>query len=460
MTSGARPSVASAALLGLWCLAVMLVAPSTVARSAAAGVGDITAFSIPTVGSVPDGITAAPDGNLWFAERLGNKIGRITPAGVVTEFPVPTGDSEPLAVVAAPDGNVWFTEFKGNKIGRITPSGTITEFPIPSPDPKPHGITVGPDDNLWFTELNGNKIGRMTLQGEVIDEYHIPTPNSWPSIITTGPDGNLWFGEWKGDKIGRLTPDGVLTEFSTPTAGSQPHGITVGPDGHLWFTEFGVSAIGRISTSGDIDEFPIPTPDSKPAFIASAPDGNLWFTEYNGDRIGRITPAGSITEFQIDPSAGNASRTSPAAPPIRFGPCEVSREWLSGPGWPSCDGPACPIGITAGPDGNLWFTEFQGNRIGRITDLPRPGMTLSPGSGPPGTEVHLNGSGFGSFEDIELTFVNSVAGTEALGSTTTDGGGGFSADVVIPASASRGRAQVVAKGVISRLRTEHPFRVR
>lgn len=28
---------------------------------------------------------------------------------------------------------------------------------------------------------------------------------------------------------------------------------------------------------------------------------------------------------------------------------------------------AYPYGITAGPDGNLWFTEEQGNRIGKIT---------------------------------------------------------------------------------------------
>lgn len=459
MTSRARPSIAVASLLAFWCLAAMLAAPGTAARSAVAGVGDVTAFSIPTPASVPDGITAAPDGNLWFAERLGNAIARITPAGVVTEFPVPTTNSEPLAVVAAPDGNVWFTEFKGDQIGRITPSGTITEFPIPTPDPRPHGITVGPDGNLWFTELNANQIGRMTLQGQVIDEYPIPTPNSWPSIITTGPDGNLWFGEWKGDVIGRLTPAGVLTEFSTPTPGSQPHGITVGPDGHLWFTEFGGSAIGRISTSGAIVEFPIPTPDSKPAFITSAPDGNLWFTEYNGDRIGRITPVGTITEFEIAPSAETTGRPSPLAP-IRLGPCEVSRQWLSGPAWPSCDGPACPIGITSGPDGNLWFTEFQGNMIGRITDLPRPGIGLRPRSGPPATEVHVTGSGFGSFEGVDLTFVDSVGGTVALGSAATDGAGRFSADVVIPGNSARGRAQVVAKGVVSRLRTERPFRVK
>src|SRR6266852_941690 len=29
--------------------------------------------------------------------------------------------------------------------------------------------------------------------------------------------------------------------------------------------------------------------------------------------------------------------------------------------------PATPFGITAGPDGNLWFTEYYGNKSGRIT---------------------------------------------------------------------------------------------
>jgi len=32
---------------------------------------------------------------------------------------------------------------------------------------------------------------------------------------------------------------------------------------------------------------------------------------------------------------------------------------------------AYPYGITTGPDGALWFTEFYGNSIGRITP-PRP----------------------------------------------------------------------------------------
>src|SRR5262245_55081468 len=75
----------------------------------------------------------------------------------ITEYPVPTAERDLTGIAAGPDGNVWFTEFSGNKIGRITPNGVITEFPIPTADSGPVGITAGPDGNVWFTESRGNK---------------------------------------------------------------------------------------------------------------------------------------------------------------------------------------------------------------------------------------------------------------------------------------------------------------
>jgi streptogramin lyase len=47
-------------------------------------------FPIATPNSVPQGITMGPDGALWFTEALGNKIGRITTAGVITEYTIPS----------------------------------------------------------------------------------------------------------------------------------------------------------------------------------------------------------------------------------------------------------------------------------------------------------------------------------------------------------------------------------
>jgi streptogramin lyase len=62
--------------------------------------------------------------------------------------------------VAGPDGNLWFTEFHGNKIGRITTDGVIMES-IAKPGIGTYGITAGPDGNIWFTESNGNAIAEF-----------------------------------------------------------------------------------------------------------------------------------------------------------------------------------------------------------------------------------------------------------------------------------------------------------
>src|SRR5262245_64901599 len=88
----------------------------------------VTEFPIPLIdvlNSRPEGITRGPDGNLWFAETLADRIGRITPAGVVTQFSLPFL-SAPAEITAGPDGNLWFTEAGSSRIGRITPAGVIT----------------------------------------------------------------------------------------------------------------------------------------------------------------------------------------------------------------------------------------------------------------------------------------------------------------------------------------------
>src|SRR5258705_9559905 len=83
-------------------------------------------------------------------------------AQVVTEFSVGiTAGAQPAAIAAGPDGNLWFTEQGGNRIGRITPAGVVTEFSAGiTAGAALAGIAAGPDGNLWFTENGGNRIGR------------------------------------------------------------------------------------------------------------------------------------------------------------------------------------------------------------------------------------------------------------------------------------------------------------
>ncbi len=302
-----------------------------------------------TPNSGPDGIAAGPDGNLWFTENAGGRIGRITPSGTITEFSAGiTPNSAPDGITAGPDGNLWFTENFGGRIGRITPSGTVTEFSAGiSFNSGPAGITAGPDGNLWFTEESGGQIGRITTGGTVTEFSAGITPNSGPVGITAGPDGNLWFTEESGGQIGRITTGGTVTEFSTGiTFGSVPTGITPGPDGNLWFTEAGSEAgpsqIGRITTGGTVTEFSAGiTPNSGPAGITAGPDGNIWFTEHLGDQIGRvllslgltITPASplpTITDQVI--LDGTSERTVLGLPTVGPPVIQINGNVLSGDG--------------------------------------------------------------------------------------------------------------------------------
>ncbi len=124
-----------------------------------------TEFSVPTTDGLPIDIAAGPDGALWFTENEGNKIGRITTAGVIAEFPIP-GVSQRTGIAAGPDGSLWFTEAEANNIGRITTAGVISEFPLPMLNRQPTGITAGPDGNMWFTSLYGG-VGRITPAGTI-----------------------------------------------------------------------------------------------------------------------------------------------------------------------------------------------------------------------------------------------------------------------------------------------------
>jgi streptogramin lyase len=361
--------------------------------------------------SAPGVIAAGPDGNLWFLDAFERAtIGRITPDGVITVFAAPTPGSRPTEITAGPDGNLWFTDPAGNAVGRVTPGGAVTGFVLPSRNGGPSGLTAGPDGNLWFAEPGGNAIGRITPDG-VLTRFPLPRPDSLPFGVIAGPEGNLWFLTGFGSAaIGRITPGGVIAEFPVPWAGSRPTAITAGPDRNLWFADPGGHAIGRITPGGDITGFPLPDAAGL-SRLAVGLDHDLWFTvaRATGPGIGRITPDGAITEIRALHLPGPLTTGPDGAPWFAEEDCLSGADGSAlaggaGFGRIAPDGvtriplrdalavpisAACPhlVSVTAGPDGNLWFTGYEQTRllalvafIGRVT-LSAPGaipaLTLS-----------------------------------------------------------------------------------
>src|SRR5205823_3847803 len=115
----------------------------------------ISEFSVPTNGLsyvTLGGITAGPDGNLWFTVTNANTVAEINPTThAISEFST-SWPSGPLGITAGPDGNLWFTMNTANLIGEINPTThDIAGFRSSnSGNPQPTWITVGPEGNLWF----------------------------------------------------------------------------------------------------------------------------------------------------------------------------------------------------------------------------------------------------------------------------------------------------------------------
>ena len=320
---------------------------------------------------------------------------RAAVSGAITEYSVPNDSSpgRPLGVAPGPDGNVWFVTGLG-QLGRVTPTGAMALFTIPTPPacttncppptaPPPPAerlasgqeIALGPDGALWFTQPFSNNVGRATISnGALVSVQEFPAPTGChPPYrfcmdgITTGPDGNVWFTEPIKGKIGRLDPLTGITTEFAIPGGGFPLRITAGPDGNLWFADNGTSSVGRVTPLGAITEFAIPNQD--PNASAHAGDPNYSYGVNPG-----IT-AGSDGNLWFSEEAGVCN------PPIICGATfdEIGRITPSGTvlaGYPIATSSNVQS-LTAGVDGNVWFAEgnasdAQGNfasgmQVGRLT---------------------------------------------------------------------------------------------
>jgi streptogramin lyase/pimeloyl-ACP methyl ester carboxylesterase len=205
-------------------------------QTGAIGQIDTSGFiqEFPGVGAT-QGITSGPDGNLWFT-AAGHTIGVLTTDGLSEQFPIPWSPSLATGIASGSDGNLWFADLGGDKIGRITPAGVTTNHPVVTLFPagqSAYKIAPGSDGALWFTDQYSadNAIGRVAIDGSIA-EFKIPTPHSVPISITAGPDGAIWFTEVNDTgtiaNIGKVplivhaTPTATATRTTTATTTATP----------------------------------------------------------------------------------------------------------------------------------------------------------------------------------------------------------------------------------------------
>jgi virginiamycin B lyase len=169
-------------------------------------------------------------------------------------------------------------------------------------------------------------LAAMTTQA-----YSLP-PGGGPHDVAAGDDGMVWYTAQRSGQLGRLDPKTGKVDLIPLGSGAAPHGVIMGPDGAAWVTEGGTNAIVRVDPkTREVKRWPLPESRGYVNLNTAAFDkrGRIWFTGQNGV-YGRLDP--KTGEMQV---------------------------------WDAPRGRG-PYGITATPDGAVYYASLAGSHIARV----------------------------------------------------------------------------------------------
>lgn len=252
--------------------------------------------------------------------------------------------------------------------------------------------------DLTFTRDHSSLVawthGRGAWAISVPDVSH-PTPiteyteasGGNPQGMVAGPDGP-WFADAASGSVGHVNADGTVTSYVVGAGSDGIENVTLGSDGKIYYTAVFGNYVGVVSPDGTgIQQWPIPDSGAGPKGITTGPDQQIWLVESTSDIIDQF----NILTDTFGVRAGTVTHNSH------------------------------PEFITAGSDGNLWFTEFTGLKIAKITTAGVVTEYSAPHLsgdifGPFGIGLGADGKVyFGNLEDDSVTAVTPTDATKLYG---------------------------------------------
>lgn len=211
------------------------------------------------------------DNMVWLGDRNNHRLLRLDPdSGTFTLWPLPPG-SQPVGISASPDGAIWYADPVLAYLGRYQPGIELLDvysLPVGS---KPEMLTVQ-GNNIWYSEQWDGTIGKLTP--ELAGATHITLTHSslttavsctlQTTVLTntvTMVTGTL---TWNPTSYPVLMDESGWLVYDLPT-GALPWGLAA-DNQHVWFIDTNRHLVGRI---------PQEAPVSLTACVLADADGNL-----------------------------------------------------------------------------------------------------------------------------------------------------------------------------------------
>jgi virginiamycin B lyase len=189
------------------------------------------------------------DGVLWFTGQAG-WYGRLDPAsGMVDVFPAPRGIG-PYGITATPDGEIYYSSLAGSYLGEVDrSSGEVRVIDPPTAGAGLRRVWSDSQGRLWVSEWNVGQVGVYDPATETWEEWPLPGDGPQAYAVYVDEADVVWLTDFTANAIVRFDPS--AEDFVSFPAESQPAEVRqiLGRPGEVWGAESAADQLVVIRTS-------------------------------------------------------------------------------------------------------------------------------------------------------------------------------------------------------------------
>jgi sugar lactone lactonase YvrE len=258
----------------------------------------------------PAGIVVAPDGTIFVADTINQRVRRIDPAARIQTVAGTgkrgfAGDSgpatkadlqDPTALALAKDGSLFVADTGNSRIRVVRPDGTIATVAGtadqgfsgdggPSTAAQvnaPAGLALAANGALFFSDTGNQRVRRIAVDGKIATVAGgagtgaagdggpaTSAQLNGPMGLAVGADGSLLVADSGNNRIRRVGPEGTITTVAGNGGG-------------------GSAGDGGAATAAQLN---------LPVDVSTIPAGGFFVAEAGGHRIRRVDGAGVIARI-------------------------------------------------------------------------------------------------------------------------------------------------------------------